>query len=114
MRSPSLLCSHKISSFRHSISTTIDGGPVKNKIARSLVDRILEAARSGAKFKVVVVIPEVPGFAGNISDQSAIKIIMAAQYLTMNRGGHSIYEEIRKAGYDPYVSYQSSTLDAKG
>lgn len=59
------------------------------------------AARDGQKFKVVVVIPEVPGFAGNISDQTAIKTIMAAQYRTINRGGHSIYEEIRQAGYDP-------------
>ena len=51
--------------------------------------------------KVVVLIPEVPGFAGNINDQTAIKVIMAGQYRTMNRGGSSIYEEIRKAGYEP-------------
>jgi hypothetical protein len=51
--------------------------------------------------KVVVLIPEVPGFAGNINDQTAIKTIMAGQYRTMNRGGSSIYEEVRKAGYDP-------------
>ena len=48
-----------------------------------------------------MVIPEVPGFAGQIKDESAIKIIMAAQYRTMNRGGHSIYEELRKAGIEP-------------
>ena len=51
--------------------------------------------------QVVVVIPEVPGFAGNIRDESSVKTIMAAQYRTINRGGHSIYEEIRKAGYEP-------------
>ena len=28
---------------------------------------------------------------------------MGAQYRTMNRGGHSIYELIQKAGYDPCV-----------
>ena len=28
---------------------------------------------------------------------------MGAQYRTINRGGHSIYEEVHKAGYDPYV-----------
>ncbi|KIP04639.1 hypothetical protein PHLGIDRAFT_75578, partial [Phlebiopsis gigantea 11061_1 CR5-6] len=69
-----------------SISSTIDDDPVKNQIAKALV---------------VVVIPEVPGFAGNIRDESSVKIIMAAQYRTINRGGHSIYEEIRKAGYEP-------------
>ena len=28
---------------------------------------------------------------------------MGAQYRTINRGGNSIYELVRKAGYDPYV-----------
>lgn len=77
------------------------------------------AAKDGSKFKVVpgissfsisciqsssqvfVVIPELPGFAGDVKSQSALKTIMAAQYRTMNRGGHSIYEEIRKAGFEP-------------
>lgn len=58
--------------------------------------------------QVVVVIPEVPGFAGSIHDEAAIKTIMAAQYRTMNRGGHSIYEGIRNAGFEPYVSFHCS------
>ena len=68
------------------------------------------AYRDGSKFKVIVVIPEVPGFAGDIKAESAIKTIMAAQYRTMNRGGHSIYEELRKQGCDPYVLHQLSHL----
>jgi phospholipase D1/2 len=28
---------------------------------------------------------------------------MAAQYRTINRGGHSIYEDIRAAGFEPSV-----------
>ena len=46
-------------------------------------------------------IPELPGFSGDVKSESALKTIMAAQYRTINRGGHSIYEEIRKAGYEP-------------
>ncbi|GJE90640.1 phospholipase D [Phanerochaete sordida] len=83
------------------ISSTTTDDPVKNQIANALVQRILQAARDGQKFKVVVVIPEVPGFAGNIKDASSVQTIMAAQYRTINRGGHSIYEEIRKAGFEP-------------
>ncbi|QRV81288.1 phospholipase [Ceratobasidium sp. AG-Ba] len=83
------------------ISNTGNYGPVKNLIAQALVERIVSAAKSGQKFKVIVVIPEVPGFAGNINNETGIKTIMAAQYRTINRGGHSIYEEIRKAGYEP-------------
>lgn len=45
--------------------------------------------------------PEVPAFAGNVKDASAVKTILAAQYRTINRGGNSIYEEIRKAGFEP-------------
>lgn len=51
--------------------------------------------------QVIVTIPEVPGFSGNIKDEGSLKIIMAAQYRTINRGGRSIYEEIRKAGFEP-------------
>lgn len=36
-----------------------------------------------------------------VKDESSVKIIMAAQFRTINRGGTSIYEEIRKAGYEP-------------
>jgi len=83
------------------ISSTHVGGQVKNLIARALVQRIIEAAKAGAKFKVIVTIPELPGFAGDIKDETSLKIIMAAQYRTINRGGSSIYEEIRKAGFEP-------------
>ncbi|KAF9557909.1 phospholipase D/nuclease [Agrocybe pediades] len=83
------------------ISATKTGGSVVNQIAAALVERIVRAAREGKKFKVVVTIPEVPGFAGDVKNESSIKTIMAAQYRTINRGGSSIYEEIRKAGYEP-------------
>ncbi|KAG5650050.1 hypothetical protein H0H81_000948 [Sphagnurus paluster] len=83
------------------ISATKSGEQVKNLIAQALVQRILRAAHEGAKFKVVVCLPEVPGFAGDVKTESSLKIIMAAQYRTMNRGGSSIYEQIRNHGYDP-------------
>ncbi|KAI0310875.1 phospholipase D/nuclease, partial [Amylostereum chailletii] len=89
------------------ISNTQTEGVVKNTIAAALVERIVRAAQEGRKFKVVVVIPEVPGFAGDIKDETSINTILAAQYRTINRGGHSIYEEIRKAGYEPtdYITF---------
>ncbi|KAL0576186.1 hypothetical protein V5O48_005784 [Marasmius crinis-equi] len=83
------------------ISATKDGEQVKNRIAGALVERIVRAAREGTKFFVIVCIPEVPGFAGDVKDESSVKIIMAGQYRTINRGGSSIYEEIRKAGFEP-------------
>ncbi|KAA1473211.1 phospholipase D/nuclease [Dentipellis sp. KUC8613] len=83
------------------ISSTKEEGPIKNQIAAALVERIVRAARAGAKFKVVVVIPELPAFSGDVKDETSLKTIMAAQYRTINRGGSSIYEEVRKAGFEP-------------
>ncbi|KAF8900846.1 hypothetical protein CPB84DRAFT_1836517 [Gymnopilus junonius] len=83
------------------ISATKTGGPVVNQIAAALTERIIRAAKEDQKFKVVVLIPEVPGFAGDVKTESSIKTIMAGQYRTINRGGSSIYEEVRKAGYEP-------------
>ena len=50
-----------------------------------------------------MLIPEVPAFAGDIKETSAVKTILAGQYRTINRGGNSIYEKIRAAGYEPWV-----------
>ena len=49
-----------------------------------------------------MVIPEVPGYAGDVKTEN-IKTIMAAQYRTINRGGKSIFEELRRAQINPYV-----------
>lgn len=77
--------------------------PVHNQIGKALVDRILRAARAGDKYKVIVVIPSVPGFAGDLRDDSALgtRAIMAFQYKSINRGGHSIMELVAQAGYNP-------------
>ncbi|KAG8871679.1 hypothetical protein FRC20_010301 [Serendipita sp. 405] len=83
------------------ISNTKTGAAVVNQIAGALVERILRAAKDGQKFKVIVVIPEVPAFAGDIKDASALQIILGAQWRTINRGGDSIMEKIREAGYNP-------------
>uniref|UniRef100_D8Q6U4 Phospholipase n=1 Tax=Schizophyllum commune (strain H4-8 / FGSC 9210) TaxID=578458 RepID=D8Q6U4_SCHCM len=68
------------------ISATREGEQIVNLIAKALV---------------IICIPEVPGFSGNIKEESSLRFIMAGQYRTINRGGSSIYEEIRKAGYEP-------------
>ncbi|KAF7304896.1 Phospholipase [Mycena kentingensis (nom. inval.)] len=83
------------------VTTTSKKDQVKNQIAGALVERIIRAAKAGERFRVIVVIPEVPGFSGSLKDESALKIIMAAQYRSINRGGSSIYEKIREAGYEP-------------
>jgi phospholipase D1/2 len=77
--------------------------PVHNQIGKALVDRILRAARAGDKYKVIVVIPSIPGFAGDLRDEAALgtRAIMEFQYNSINRGGHSIMELIAQAGFNP-------------
>ncbi|KAF2278796.1 phospholipase D/nuclease [Westerdykella ornata] len=77
--------------------------PIKNKIGAAIVERILRAARNGEKFKMIVMIPAVPAFAGDLKSDDALgtRAIMEFQYDSINRGGNSIYETIAKAGYNP-------------
>jgi phospholipase D1/2 len=77
--------------------------PVKNQIGRAIVDRILQAARAGEQYKVIVLIPSVPGFAGDLRDESSLgtRAIMELQYDSICRGGNSIFDLIAKAGYNP-------------
>ena len=77
--------------------------PIKNKIAAAIVERILRAGRNGEKYKMIVVMPAVPAFAGDLRSDEALgtRAIMEFQYNSINRGGSSIYETIAKEGLNP-------------
>lgn len=68
-----------------------------------MVERVLRAARNGEKYKMIIAIPAVPAFAGDLKLDEALgtRAIMEFQYDSINRGGHSIYEEIARAGFNP-------------
>lgn len=77
--------------------------PVKNTIGAAIVERILRAARAGEKYKIIVVMPSVPAFAGDLHDDETLgtRAIMEFQYNSINRGGNSIMELIAKEGFNP-------------
>lgn len=52
---------------------------------------------------MIVMMPSVPAFAGDLKADDALgtRAIMEFQYDSINRGGHSIYEEIARAGFNP-------------
>jgi phospholipase D1/2 len=64
---------------------------------------VVRAARESRKFRVMIVIPAIPGFAGDLRQDAATgtRAIMDYQYKSILRGEHSIYEQIRKQGVDP-------------
>ncbi|KAF1836290.1 phospholipase D/nuclease [Decorospora gaudefroyi] len=77
--------------------------PIKNQIGAAIVERIVRAARNGEKYRMIIMIPAVPAFAGDLKLDEALgtRAIMEFQYDSINRGGHSIYEEIARAGFNP-------------
>ncbi|KAK9776773.1 hypothetical protein AB5N19_10651 [Seiridium cardinale] len=76
--------------------------PVKNKIGAAIVDRILRAHNAREEFRVIVLMPAVPAFAGDLHSDGALgtRAIMEFQYNSINRGGHSIIETIRQRGVE--------------
>lgn len=77
--------------------------PIKNKIGAAIVERIVRAARNGEKYHMIINIPAIPAFAGDLKSDEALstRAIMEFQYDSINRGGHSIMESIAREGYDP-------------
>ncbi len=78
------------------ISSTA-GDPVKNHIAEAIVMKIKKAAKNKQPFKVIVMLPLLPGFEGEIDDDSSgvFRIQLHWEYQTICRGGTSIYEQLR-------------------
>ncbi|KFA67692.1 hypothetical protein S40285_00963 [Stachybotrys chlorohalonatus IBT 40285] len=107
---------HVIENARHFIyienqffitATSKEQHPVTNKIGAVIVDRILRAHRYGEPFRVWVVMPAVPAFAGDLESEGALgtRAIMEFQYNSISRGGHSILEKLRQNGIDNPSEY---------
>ncbi|CEJ80338.1 Putative Phospholipase D [[Torrubiella] hemipterigena] len=77
--------------------------PIHNVIGRAIVDAVVNAHKEGRKFRMIILIPAIPGFAGDLRDNAAsgTRAIMDYQYKSICRGEHSIYEQIRAEGVDP-------------
>ncbi|KAL2208878.1 phospholipase D/nuclease [Sarocladium strictum] len=81
--------------------------PVTNLIGAAIVDRISHAFHDGGVFKVIVVMPAVPAFAGDLKSDEALgtRAILEFQYNSICRGGHSILEKLREVGIDDPTQY---------
>ncbi|KAI9893599.1 MAG: hypothetical protein M1814_006395 [Vezdaea aestivalis] len=77
--------------------------PICNQIGRAIVDACVRAGKEERKFRIIILIPAIPGFAGDLRDDAAkgTRAIMEYQYKSINRGEHSIMEQIRSQGVDP-------------
>ncbi|OTA04507.1 phospholipase D [Trichoderma parareesei] len=77
--------------------------PIHNTIGEAIVEAVVRAGKEGRKFRVIVIIPAVPGFAGDLRDKAAsgTRAIMDYQYKSICRGEHSIFERVKAQGVDP-------------
>ena len=84
-------------------ATGEEQAPIHNTIGRAIVDAVVRAGKEGRKFRVIVLIPSIPGFAGDLRADAAIgtRAIMDYQYKSICRGEHSIFAQIEKQGVDP-------------
>ncbi|KAJ2076688.1 hypothetical protein H4R24_005560 [Coemansia sp. RSA 988] len=75
---------------------------IKNRIAEALVDRIRRAHAQKAKFRVIIVIPLMPAFEGDVNAVGAatLKLVMHWQYQSICRGDHSIAVQLERDGID--------------
>jgi phospholipase D1/2 len=78
--------------------------PVHNVIGRAIVDAVVKAGKEGRKFRVIILIPAIPGFAGDLREDAAAgtRAIMDYQYKSICRGEHSIFAQIEAQGVNPH------------
>lgn len=84
-------------------STVVETTKIENHIGDALVDRILRAHQENEPFRVIIVMPLIPGFPLPIDhpDASSVRLIVEAQYRTICRGKHSIFARLQAHGVDP-------------
>lgn len=84
--------------------------PVQNTIGRAIVEAVVRAGKEGRKFRVMIVIPCIPGFAGDLRENAAAgtRAIMDYQYKSILRGENSIFEQVSAQGVDPTGKYMIS------
>lgn len=83
------------------ISSTADD-IVLNQVAQALVERIKVAAAHNEPFKVIVVLPLLPGFQGSIEDPAAalLRLELYWEHQTICRGTNSILAQLQA---DPHI-----------
>ncbi|KAK3115484.1 hypothetical protein LTR53_005141 [Teratosphaeriaceae sp. CCFEE 6253] len=77
--------------------------PIENLIGAAMVERIVRAARNNEDYHMIINIPAIPGFAGDLKADDALgtRAILEFEYNSINRAGHSIMESIAAQGVNP-------------
>ncbi|KAF9979021.1 Phospholipase D1 [Actinomortierella ambigua] len=81
-------------------STNVNRTVIHNSIGRALTDRIIRAHKEDKKFRVIVMLPLVPGFEGGINTPAAtsVRMVMLSIYESICHGKNSIVGRLLSAG----------------
>ncbi|XP_021742611.1 phospholipase D zeta 1-like [Chenopodium quinoa] len=83
---------------------------IQNRVMEALCRRILLAQKQQKCFRVIIVIPLMPGFQGGMDDAGAatVRALMHWQYRTICRGENSIFHKLKAelgTKTDDYISF---------
>lgn len=85
------------------------GDMVTNQITNVLTEKIISKIKANEKFKVLILMPLMPGNDGSLKDGSGnfVRKIMAYQYYTINKAEKSIIKQIMKYTSHPekYIKF---------
>ncbi|CAD8108230.1 unnamed protein product [Paramecium sonneborni] len=100
------------------ISATDNNSIPENSVALAIIKRIKQAALKKQKFKVIVFIPLLPGFAGEIDKNSQVmKVQLHWEYMTICRGKNSILDALKNDDNIPdprqYIEFYSLRTHSK-
>lgn len=90
-------------------ATGTEQAPVHNTIGASIVAAVARAHSEKRTFRVIIVIPAIPGFPGDLREDAAngTRAIIDYQYKSLCRGEHSIFGRLRTQGVDKPEDYIS-------
>jgi phospholipase D1/2 len=80
------------------ISGLEDDETIQNRVLQALYMRIMRAHKEAQVFRVIVVMPLLPGFQGGVDDVGAasVRFIMHWQYRTICKGKHSLLQKLEE------------------
>eukprot|EP00158_Paraphelidium_tribonemae_P007939 Partr_v1_DN28401_c3_g1_i1_m42306 putative Phospholipase len=86
-----------------------DTGPVLNRIAQAITDRIIRANTEGKKFRVFIITPLLPAFQNDLSELNAatVRLIVHWHQRTIAKGDFSMFAILKAHGIENPFDYIS-------
>ncbi|KAI9698889.1 MAG: Phospholipase D1 [Bogoriella megaspora] len=92
-------------------SCQMDGTVIQNTIGDAIVERIKKAHANDEDWRIIIIIPLMPGFQNTVDaqDGTSVRLIMQCQYRSISRGDSSIFARLRDVGIEPedYIQFYS-------